>query len=93
MSTVNGDKIRIELKDGMEYKGYILAEFPDQSEIPMKSEMTGMNKLYFNKNMIDNNVTITFHLFYQTTALGKLHFILSDMSLVLFVLFFAETII
>ena len=69
--TSNEEKIRIELKDGSEYKGYILAEFPNQSEIPIKSEMTGNNKLYFNKNIIDTNATITFHLYYQTTRFVK----------------------
>ena len=62
------DKIRIELKDGMKYKGYMEAEFPNKNNINLllTNEMTGINILYFNKNIENINANITFHLFYQT---------------------------
>ena len=61
------DKTRIELKDGMECKGYIEAEFPNKSNFLLTNEMTGMNILYFNQNIQNITGKITFHLFYQTT--------------------------
>ena len=74
---VSKDRIRIELKDGMKYKGFMEAEFPNKNNINilLTNEMTGINILYFNKNIENITGNITFHLFYQTI---KIRFVICN---------------